>query len=339
MDTFSFSIIVPCHNEAGVIGRKLDNCLALSAQCPVDVLVVDDHSTDDTAAIAAERLRSSLSLPPGWTIRFLTNRHMPGKNGALRTAFEAAKGSLYLITDADVMLGADTLERVRACFEADPTLGALCLSPRIASANRLTEAHYASGYEAFNRRLKMLQSRLDSVPILHGQAMFIRASLKIVPHENLPGDDVDFSFQVRLQGSRVRYAPDLPFYEEISPDSARVFEQKIRRAKAVMLSLWHYKRVLFNPRYGFFGLLCVPLDFLFYFLLPPLVLAGIVAWALWVFRQYGAAGFVAIVGLGLCLSLVRPVRRIGLYLRILLISQWRLLLEQRPHIRWQPHRQ
>jgi cellulose synthase/poly-beta-1,6-N-acetylglucosamine synthase-like glycosyltransferase len=332
-----FSIIVPCHNEATTIARKLGNCLALSCLEAVEVLVVDDHSTDATVGAVEDWLRTSRPLPDGRTVRLLRNQHAPGKNGALKTAFEDAKGSLYLITDADVLLDPDILEQARSRFEGDPRLGALCLSPRIRSRIAATVASYAGPYEAFNRWVKILQSRLDSLPILHGQAMFIRASLKIGTHEALPADDVDFAFQVRLQGSRVRYASDLPFHEEISADRVRVFQQKVRRARAVMRSFWHYRWVLLNPRYGLFGLVCFPLDFLLYFLLAPGTLLVAVVGSVWLLARYGAVGLGIVLG-GVLLMLTRPLRSAALYLAILLVAQGGLIREQRPRIRWKTGR-
>jgi len=331
MDETSFSIIIPCHNEATVIDRKLENCMALSGDCPVEVLVVDDHSTDGTYAMVAEHLRK-------WpAVRLLTNRYRPGKNGALKTAFEETKGSLYLITDADILLDSDTLEKARLQFESDSTLGALCLSPRITSPDRLVEIRYVSAYETFNRRLKMLQSRLDSVPILHGQAMFVRACLEPEPHDDLPGDDIDFAFQVRLQGSRVRYQADLPFYEEISQDRGRVFQQKVRRAKGVMRSFWRYRRVLFNPRYGLFGIVCFPLDFGFYFMLAPLAFVIGLVGSLWLVAAFGGVGAGIVIAVWVLLE-ATPAYHMVLWLKILMVSLFDLALEQRPGIRWMTQR-
>lgn len=332
-----FSIIVPCHNEAATIVRKLDNCLALVHAGRVEVLVVDDYSTDATVAAVRDHLGARGALPAGRSVRVLANRWAPGKNGALLSALAAAEGEIHLITDADVLLDADALERARARFDAEPDLGALCLTPRVSSASRATAVAYAGGYERFNRRVKILQSRLDSLPILHGQAMFIRASLKVAPTPALPADDVDLAFQVRLAGSRVRYAEDLPFYEALSPERGLVFRQKVRRAKAVMRSLWHYRGVLFNPRHGLFGVVCVPIDFFFYFLLAPLALVASLGAAAFLVARFGATG--AGVALAACaLIAATPLRQIALYLVLLLVAQAALLGERRPRVRWKTPR-
>ncbi|WP_207539043.1 glycosyltransferase family 2 protein [Sabulicella rubraurantiaca] len=95
------SILVPVRNEAANIGACLDAALA-STGCAVEVVVMDDGSTDDTAAIVSSyaardarvRLVEAPSLPPGWT----------GKVHACARLAEAAQGTHLLFIDADVRL-------------------------------------------------------------------------------------------------------------------------------------------------------------------------------------------------------------------------------------------
>ena len=95
------SILIPARNEAAVIEGTVR--AALASRCvPVEVLVGDDHSTDDTAAIVARiaatdpRLRL-VALPEGWT----------GKNHACAALAGAARGERLLFLDADVTLAPD----------------------------------------------------------------------------------------------------------------------------------------------------------------------------------------------------------------------------------------
>jgi cellulose synthase/poly-beta-1,6-N-acetylglucosamine synthase-like glycosyltransferase len=337
MGDLSFSIIIPCHNEAATIGRKLDNCFALSPPGPVEILVVDDYSTDATALLVTVQMENRRTARHRLSLRLISNRYSPGKAGALQTALEEAKGEIHLVTDADVILDPNVLEKAGGYFGGDPMLGALCLSPRIVSTNSQTLSQYARSYETFNKWLKRFQSQLDSLPIIHGQAMFLRASLGLTPHQHLPGDDVDFAFQVRIKGFKAKYASDLCFYESISPDPSLVFQQKIRRAKAVMRSFWHYRSMLMNPRYGIFGLVCFPLDFAIYFLIAPLVVGIGLVGSAWVIVCCGNIGLTVML-VALALGLVRPLRSVGLYIFILLYSQVALLLEHRPRIRWKTER-
>ncbi|MET3692680.1 hypothetical protein ABID43_002220 [Methylobacterium goesingense] len=95
------SVLIPARNEAPVIATTVRAALA-SAGVALEVLVGDDHSTDDTAAIVAGiaatdhrlRLIPIPPLPEGWT----------GKNHACARLAEAAQGTHLLFVDADVTL-------------------------------------------------------------------------------------------------------------------------------------------------------------------------------------------------------------------------------------------
>jgi hypothetical protein len=95
------SILIPARDEAAVIAATVQAALA-SRGAAVEVLVGDDHSTDDTAAIVSGlavqdtrlRLVPIPPLPQGWT----------GKNHACARLAEAAQGTHLLFVDADVTL-------------------------------------------------------------------------------------------------------------------------------------------------------------------------------------------------------------------------------------------
>jgi cellulose synthase/poly-beta-1,6-N-acetylglucosamine synthase-like glycosyltransferase len=98
------SILIPARNEAKNIGPALDAALG-SMGAPVEILVMDDGSTDATPdivrAYAARdtrvRLLTAPPLEEGWT----------GKIHACHHLSEAARGTHFLFVDADVRLGSD----------------------------------------------------------------------------------------------------------------------------------------------------------------------------------------------------------------------------------------
>jgi glycosyltransferase involved in cell wall biosynthesis len=91
------SVIVPCFNEAATIERLLARVLAADTLgLALEVVVVDDGSTDDSAAIV-ERLAGGEPR-----LRLLRQDRNRGKGAALRRGLAAAEGDILLIQDADL---------------------------------------------------------------------------------------------------------------------------------------------------------------------------------------------------------------------------------------------
>lgn len=120
------SILIPARNEEANIATCLDAALA-STGCEVEVVVMDDGSTDRTAEIVRAyaardgrvRLVAAPSLPPGWT----------GKVHACARLAEAATGTHFLFIDADVRL-APHAAAAMAAHAAEKDIGLISGVPR-----------------------------------------------------------------------------------------------------------------------------------------------------------------------------------------------------------------
>lgn len=116
------SILIPARDEEGVIGQAVEAAL-LSEGIDVEVVVLDDGSTDRTAAIVREiaardrkvRLETAPPLPPGWC----------GKQHACAVLASHASRPLLLFIDADVRLAPDGAARAVAFLK---TSGAALVS-------------------------------------------------------------------------------------------------------------------------------------------------------------------------------------------------------------------
>jgi dolichyl-phosphate beta-glucosyltransferase len=94
-----FSVVIPCFNEAGRIGETLRLTLEyLTANAAEsELIVVNDGSTDATAAIARERLKDARI-----ETRLLENFPNRGKGAAVRAGLLAARKPIGLFFDADL---------------------------------------------------------------------------------------------------------------------------------------------------------------------------------------------------------------------------------------------
>jgi 4,4'-diaponeurosporenoate glycosyltransferase len=106
----SLSIIIPARNEAANLPTLLKSIASQSVR-PLEVIVVNDASTDRTEEIAQQfgaRVIAAESLPDGWR----------GKTWACHQGAQAACGDLFLFLDADTWFEPDGLGRVIGEFQA-----------------------------------------------------------------------------------------------------------------------------------------------------------------------------------------------------------------------------
>lgn len=82
------SVVIPAYNEA----ENLVHVLPRIPDWVYEVILVDDHSTDDTAAVARELLPK---------VRVVRTKRGRGKGAALQTGFDAAMGEIIVTFDAD----------------------------------------------------------------------------------------------------------------------------------------------------------------------------------------------------------------------------------------------
>ncbi len=107
----TFSIIIPAYNEGRRLRASLENLLLyVSAQrWQAEVLVVNDGSTDDTAALAQEFARGNS------VVRLIENPGNRGKGFSVRHGMLQANGEVLLFSDADF---SSPLEEAPRLFQA-----------------------------------------------------------------------------------------------------------------------------------------------------------------------------------------------------------------------------
>ena len=100
------SAIVPVYNERNTVGEVVRRMRKVDLPIDVEIVVVDDASTDGTDKIL-ETIQDS-------TVHVLRHDHNQGKTACIRTGLAAARGDVVVIQDADLEYDPDNWPRLLA---------------------------------------------------------------------------------------------------------------------------------------------------------------------------------------------------------------------------------
>jgi cellulose synthase/poly-beta-1,6-N-acetylglucosamine synthase-like glycosyltransferase len=209
--------------------------LARSRYPWIEVIVVDDGSTDGTAEIAA-----SLRLP---RVRVIRQRNQ-GKPAALNTGIRAARGRLLVLVDGDTVFHPETIYRLVQSF-ADPAVGAVAGNTKVANRRSLLGSWQHMEYSLYSnldRRLFDLAGCMTTIPGAVGayRAEVLR-ELGGVPSDTL-AEDTDLTMTVLRAGWRITYEPGAVAWTETPSTLRQLWRQRYRWSYGIMQAAWKHRR-------------------------------------------------------------------------------------------------
>jgi len=146
------SVIIPVFNGAKFLPYCL-SALASQSHSSYEVLVVDDCSTDNSAAICRE-----------FGARVLKMQRQSGPAGARNLGAQAARGDILFFVDADVVVKPDTLQRVATDFANHPKIAAVFGS----YDDEPAEKNFISQYKNLFHRFVHQQGKSEAVTFWAG---------------------------------------------------------------------------------------------------------------------------------------------------------------------------
>jgi glycosyltransferase involved in cell wall biosynthesis len=194
MSVHRLTIAVPVYNERERVGRALKELLSTSFPVEVEIIVVDDGSSDGTADTI-----SSIALPDN--VRLIRHQKNQGKGAALRTALQAATGDIFVPFDADLEYQAADLVH--------------CLEPLIAGEAELVYGTRAFGshtsfnfwYVVGNKFLNLWANVLFNCYISDLETCYKMARTDILRGLDLRADGFDIEAEVTAKLLRAGYRP------------------------------------------------------------------------------------------------------------------------------------
>jgi 1,2-diacylglycerol 3-beta-glucosyltransferase len=136
--TIRVSVIVPARNEEATIGRCLQSLV--ESQYPsayVEFIVVNDRSTDSTAAVIEEFASRHTNIIVLHKTEHDSNDNLRGKPGALAFGIARAKGDVLLLTDADCAVHPGWIQSMSIPFA----------NPKVAMVNGFTTVRSTSFFQ------------------------------------------------------------------------------------------------------------------------------------------------------------------------------------------------
>lgn len=234
----SISIVIPAHNEAAVIGAKLENTLALPYPGAAEIIVVSDGSSDGTEDIILSHSEDERLVYVGLSER-------KGKANALNQGVSRATGDIVVFSDASIILDERALVEIVQPF-ADPAVGCVSGEDKIAGSDG--EGLYGR-YELFLRRM---ESRLGSIVGASGSFYAQRRELVQVFPEGVAPDFLSVLNTVK-SGKRAVSSQDAIGHMTSVSDSANEFKRKVRTLIRGMTALFREAELLNPFRYPLFA--------------------------------------------------------------------------------------
>jgi poly-beta-1,6-N-acetyl-D-glucosamine synthase len=218
-DAFALTAIVPAFNEEETVA---DTIRSLQAQTlpPLDILVVDDCSTDETGAVA-EAAGARVVRPPANT---------GSKAGAQTFALQFVTTEFVMALDADTTLAPDAIERLSRVF-SDPDVGAASgsvLPRRVRSVwERGRYVEYLFAFSFFKR----IQDHYGKPLISSGCFSLYRTDVVRDGggwSDRTMAEDMDLTWSFYQRGWKVRFVPEAVCYP-IEPYNIDLLRKQLRR--------------------------------------------------------------------------------------------------------------
>lgn len=244
-------ILIPAYNESGVVGECIEAVLALEYPADrLDIVVIDDGSTDGTFAEAAQFRDSGVRV---------LRRTNGGKHAALNMALACTSNPYVVTVDADSRPEPAALEQTIACLVADADLGALSAAVLPENDGGLLGGLQRLEYAVSNTN-RRAYSAFEAVPVVPGCfGAYRRKALESV--WGLDPDTVteDFDLTVRLlrDGWTVRHGPATVW--TIVPGSwHELWRQRLRWYRGGLETIRKHWDVLSAPEHGYLHGLTLP---------------------------------------------------------------------------------
>lgn len=283
------TVLIAAYQEEAGIAETLRSIALDGYSGPLEVLVLNDGSTDSTAATASAAI-DQLQWPPNVEPRMVDFAANRGKSAVLNAGLVMASHDLIVTIDGDSRLHRGALSRLVERYLSDPpntqaVAGAILV--RNSRENILTGAQewdYFHGIAA----VKRMQSLYQGTLVAQGAfSLYRRSALKAVGGwRDVVGEDIVLSWAMLDKGYRLGYAEDAIAWTNAPTSFGQFARQRQRWSRGLIEALNQHEGLLFKRRltqmFIWWNLLFLPLDVTYTFIFIPGVIAAIFFHLYWI---------------------------------------------------------
>ena len=296
------TVLVPCYNEAAAVADTIGSLAMQNYPGPVEYLVIDDGSKDDTLEIARATVTA---LPPEKAALFqvIAMEKNGGKSAAMNRGLAMARHGLVASVDGDCWLLPNGLARIVTRYLGDPpdtraVAGTILVrNSRKNWITKVQEWDYFHGIAA----IKRMQSMYHGTLVAQGAfSLYDRKVLEDLggwPH--CVGEDIVLSWAILAKGYRIGHCEDALMFTNVPENFRQFAHQRKRWSRGLIEAFMRHGKLLFLPRmstlFVWWNLLFLPMDLAYCFgFMPGIVLA--------LFGYYYIAGIMTLVLLPMAMA-------------------------------------
>ncbi|HXW37471.1 MAG TPA: glycosyltransferase [Nitrososphaerales archaeon] len=218
---YTVSIILPVYNDSDTIERSLKSLLEQSYQ-NLEIIVVNDGSTDDTASRAREITKYDSRAK-------VVDIPHSGTSAAKNSGFSLSKGPVVLFAEGDALYEKDYVASAVRCLKEDPEIGGVCVLGGIWEVRR---TFVTRSIEAENKVIHSLIHRGVLKP--YYAWVFTRAALTRVGLYDVTlkqAEDRDLFNRVRSAGFRIGLVEGVHWRHRRFETTPQFFAKTVRKGE------------------------------------------------------------------------------------------------------------
>lgn len=258
------SVVIAAYNEEKVICKTISSVLE-SDYPRFEVIIVDDGSTDGTAAVVNDAFGHDARVR-------LVRKENGGKASALNVGFREASGEVVVAIDADTLIASDAISLLVRHF-SDECVGAVSGNVRVGNVhNTITLWQHVEYVTGFNLERRAFDA-INCITVVPGAiGAWRRDAVAGVGYfrDVTLAEDTDLTLTLLRKGYRIIYEDGARAYTESPADVKSLLVQRYRWSYGTLQCLWKHRGALFDRSQPALGFIALPNMWLFQYVFQSL---------------------------------------------------------------------